>query len=121
MAKKDDTRRSGAAHDDEAWISASNPEHAIRVRSLTAYLHGGGALKEVRLVQGEDRRWIIYVRMTSRPGEHRVNMFKSDQPKTYRDVDLALGTIRDDFGYYGPVILTTELTAETANRPEAKA
>ena len=107
MAKKDDTR----AADDEVWIAASNPEHAIRVRSLTAYLQGGGALKDVRLLQGEDRRWTIYVRMAHRPGEHRVNMFKSDQPKTYRDVDLALATIRDDFGYYGPVTLITELTA----------
>ena len=121
MAKKDDTRRAAAAHDDEAWISASNPEHAIRVRSLTAYLQGGGALKDVRLVQGEDRRWTIYVRLAHRPGEHRVNMFKSDQPKTYRDVDLALGTIRDDFGYYGPVTLVTELTAETADRAAPKA
>lgn len=110
MAKKDDARRGADPKADETWIAASNPEHAIRVRSLTSYLQGGGALKDVRLVQGEDRRWTIFVRMAGRPGEHRVNMFKSDQPKTYRDLDLALATIRDDFGYYGAVILTTELT-----------
>ena len=80
------------------------------MRSLTAYLQNGGGLKDVRLVQGEDRRWTIYVRLNGRPGEHRVNMFKSDQAKTYRDVDLALACVRDDFGYYGAVTLVTELT-----------
>lgn len=105
------------------WIAAHNPEHAIRVRSLTAYLQNGGGLKDVRLVQGEDRRWTIFVRLSSRAGEHRVNMFKSDKPKTYRDVDLALACVRDDFGYYGPVTLITELTADTggAKDPEPKA
>ena len=50
-------------------------------------------------------------------------MFKSDKPKTYRDVDLALACVREDFGYYGPVTLITELTADTgaAEGPEPKA
>lgn len=117
MPKKDDKRLSPPARDDEAWVVAGNPEHAIRVRSLTAYLQNGGTLKDVRLVQGVDRRWTIYVRMTGRPGEHRVNMFKSDQPKTYRDVDLALGCVQDDFGYFGPVTLVTELTGPCAPAP----
>ncbi len=111
LPKKDDKRATPAGRDDEVWIAAHNPEHAIRVRSLTAYLQNGGGLKDVRLVQGEDRRWTIFVRLSSRPGEHRVNMFKSDKPKTYRDVDLALACVREDFGYYGPVTLVTELTA----------
>lgn len=113
MAKKDDPRRGADPKADEVWIAASNPEHAIRVRSLTAYLQGGGALKDVRLVQGEDRRWTIYVRLTGRPGEHRVNMFKSDQPKTYRDVALAVACVQDDFGWFGPITLVTDLTAPT--------
>ena len=119
MPTKDDKRATpkGAAETDradEAWIAAGNPEHAIRVRSLTSYLQNGGSLKDVRLVQGEDRRWTIYVRLTGRPGEHRVNMFKSDQPKTYRDVDLALACVRDDFGYFGSITLVTELTPPPA-------
>jgi len=114
LPKKDDKRSAPPGRDDEAWIAASNPEHAIRVRSLAAYLQNGGSLKDVRLVQGEDRRWTIYVRMNGRPGEHRVNMFKSDHPKTYRDVDLALACVQEDFGYFGPVTLVTELSAPPA-------
>ena len=117
MPTKDDKRATpkGAAETDradEAWIAAGNPEHAIRVRSLTAYLQNGGALKDVRLVQGEDRLWTIYVRLVGRPGEHRVNMFKSDQAKTYRDVDLAVAFVQDDFGYFGPITLVPGLTAD---------
>ena len=114
LPKKDDNRPASPDRHDEVWIAAGNPEHAIRVRSLTSYLQNGGSLKDVRLVQGEDRRWTIYVRLTGRPGEHRVNMFKSDQPKTYRDVDLALACVRDDFGYFGSITLVTELTPPPA-------
>ena len=93
---------------EEAWIVGSNPEQAIRMRSLSVYLTNGGALKDVRLVEGEDERWTMWVRLINRPGEYRLNLFKSDQPKTYRDVDLAIATVRDDFGYYGSITLATE-------------
>ena len=93
---------------EEAWIVGSNPEQAIRMRSLSVYLSNGGALKDARLVEGEDERWIMWVRLINRPGEYRLNLFKSDQPKTYRDVDLAIATVRDDFGYYGSITLATE-------------
>ncbi|WP_340647639.1 hypothetical protein [Phenylobacterium sp.] len=78
------------------------------MRSLSVYLSNGGALTDVRLVEGEDERWTMFVRLINRPGEYRLNLFKSDQPKTYRDVDLAIATIRDDFGYYGSITLATE-------------
>ena len=93
---------------EEAWIVGSNPEQAIRMRSLSVYLSNGGALKDVRLVEGDDERWTMWVRLINRPGEYRLNLFKSDQPKTYRDVDLAIATVRDDFGYYGSITLATE-------------
>ena len=93
---------------EEAWIVGSNPEQAIRIRSLSVYLSNGGALKDVRLVEGENERWTMWVRLANRPGEFRLNLFKSDQPKTYRDVDLAIATVRDDFGYYGSITLATE-------------
>ena len=93
---------------EEAWIVGSNPEQAIRMRSLSVYLSNGGGLKDVRLVEGEDERWTMWVRLINRPGEYRLNLFKSDQPKTYRDVDLAIATVRDDFGYYGSITLATE-------------
>lgn len=35
-----------------------------------------------------------------------------DQAKTYRDVDLAVAFVQDDFGYFGPITLVTELTAD---------
>jgi hypothetical protein len=98
---------------EEAWIVGANPEHAIRIRSLSVYLSNGGALKDVRLVEGEDDRWTLWVRLANRPGEFRLNLFKSDQPKTYRDVDLAIATVRDDFGYYGSITLATEKTPAT--------
>ena len=86
----------------------SHADAAIRVRNLNLYLRRGGSLKEVRLIEADDGGWTMWVRLASRPGEYRVNQFKSDQPKTYRDVDLAIATVRDDFGYYGSITLATE-------------
>ena len=83
-------------------------ESLVREIFSSRYLTNGGALKDVRLVEGEDERWTMWVRLINRPGEYRLNLFKSDQPKTYRDVDLAIATIRDDFGYYGSITLATE-------------
>lgn len=108
MSKSLDAPLGDDDRSEEAWIVASNPEHAIRIRSLSVYLTNGGALKDVRLVEGEDDRWTMWVRLIDRSGEYRLNLFKSDQPKTYRDVDLAIATIRDDFGYYGSITLATE-------------
>lgn len=96
------------ARSEEAWIVSSNPELKIRVRSLTLYLHHGGSLKDIRLVEGEDGSWTMWVRLASRPGEYRVNQFKSDQPKTYRDVGLAVACCREDFGYFGAITLSTD-------------
>ncbi|OYW28781.1 MAG: hypothetical protein B7Z44_07125 [Caulobacter sp. 12-67-6] len=48
----DPSDKSGTS--EEAWIVGSNPEQAIRMRSLSVYLSNGGALKDVRLVEGED-------------------------------------------------------------------
>jgi hypothetical protein len=95
-------------HGDEAWIMGSHRDAAIRVRNLTNYLQRGGALKEARLVEGEDGGWTVWVRLASRPGEFRLNIYKSDQPKVYRDVGLAIATCRDDFGYFGPITLSTD-------------
>ena len=79
-------------------MQSSTGDAAIRIRNLSVYLRNGGALKEVRLLEGEDRRYTMWVRLANRGGEFRVNLFRSDQPKTYKDLDLAMATIRDDFG-----------------------
>jgi hypothetical protein len=93
---------------DEAWIMGAHADAAIRVRNLHLYLKRGGALKEVRLVESEDGAWTVWVRLASRAGEYRLNVYKSDQPKIYRDVGLAVAACREDFGYFGPLILSTE-------------
>ncbi|HQR91426.1 MAG TPA: hypothetical protein PLH31_19565, partial [Caulobacter sp.] len=69
----DPSDKSGTS--EEAWIVGSNPEQAIRMRSLSVYLSNGGALKDVRLVEGEDERWTMWVRLINRPGEYRLNLF----------------------------------------------
>jgi hypothetical protein len=104
----DESERPAGAPDDEAWIVAANSELKIRVRSLTLYLKRGGALNDIRLVEGEDGIWTLWVRLKNRPGEFRVNQFKSDRPRTYKDVALAIACCREDFGYTGAITLVTE-------------
>jgi len=103
LVKEDDDPR-----EEEAWIMGANPDAAIRVRNLALYLERGGSLKEVRLVESETGGWTVWVRLASRPGEYRLNIYKSDAPKVYRDVGRAIAACRDDFGYYGPITLSTE-------------
>jgi len=93
---------------EDAWVQSSTGDAAIRIRNLSVYLRNGGALKEVRLLEGEDRRYTMWVRLANRSGEFRVNLFRSDQPKTYKDLDLAMATIRDDFGFFGAVAVATD-------------
>jgi len=93
---------------DEAWIMGSHADAAIRVRNLNLYLRRGGSLKEVRLIEADDGGWTMWVRLASRPGEFRLNIYKSDAPKVYRDVSLAIACCREDFGYFGPITLSTD-------------
>jgi hypothetical protein len=94
--------------DGETWIVAANAEMKIRLRSLTLYLQRGGALNDVRLIEGADATWTMWVRLKDRPGEFRLNRFQSEHPKTYKDVALAVACCRRDFGYQGPITLITE-------------
>jgi len=93
---------------DEAWVRTADGERSVRLRSLSHYIKKGGALTEARLIEGADGLWTIWFRLSDRPGEFRLNQFDYDQPKTYKDVALAIATIRDDFGYYGALSLSTE-------------
>ncbi|MDZ4374942.1 MAG: hypothetical protein U1C74_26480 [Phenylobacterium sp.] len=97
-----------ADRSEEAWIRTSNSDESIRIRSLTMILQRGAALTEARLIELEDQTWTIWFRLSDRPGEFRLNLAKFDQPKTYKDVALAIATIRDDFGYLGTIFLSTE-------------
>ena len=97
-----------ATRSDEAWIMGSHADAAIRVRNLNIYLKQGGSLKDVRLIEAQDGGWTVWVRLANRPGEYRLNIYKSDAPKIYRDVALAIDACREDFGYFGPITLSTD-------------
>ena len=93
---------------EEAWVIGANPELAIRARNVSMYLERGGSLKEVRLTESEHGDWSVWLRLAGRSGEHRLAMFKSDEPRVYRDVARAIAMCRDDFGYFGPITLSTD-------------
>jgi hypothetical protein len=93
---------------DEAWIRTAGGDTSIRVRSLSNYLAKGGALLDARLVENPDGVWSIWLRLADRTGEFRLNHFHSDEPKTYLDLNLAINALREDFGYFGAITLTTD-------------
>ncbi len=104
-------RGAGPSEDDrsdEAWIRVGDGERSIRLRSLSQHLKRGGLLTEVRLIEGSDGLWTIWFRLSDRNGEFRLNQFDADLPKAYKDVALALATIRSDFGFYGVIPCSTE-------------
>jgi hypothetical protein len=105
--------------DDETWVVAATGEHKIRLRSLTLYLERGGALTDVRLVEGEEGAWTLWVRLKERSGEFRINQFASDQAKTYKDVARAVETCRRDFLYGGPITLVTDKVARGSDEAPA--
>ena len=120
----DKTGEGAEADEGETWIVAANSEMKIRLRSLTLYLQRGGALNDIRLIEGADGTWTMWVRLKDRPGEFRLNRFQSEHPKTYKDVALAVASCRRDFHYQGPITLITEripggpdgVAAKTADR-----
>jgi len=93
---------------EEAWVREASGERAIRLRNLNTIMRRGVTVIEARLIEREDARWSIWIRVSDRPGEHRVNLGKSDDPKLFSDVALAIATVREDFGYRGPIVLSTE-------------
>ena len=108
MASKEPWGAPGDERPDEVWLRTAGGEMSIRLRSLSNYLERGGMLAEVRLVQDVEGIWSMWVRLADRPGEFRVNQFHTDAPKTYKDVALAHATIREDLGYVGPIVLSTD-------------
>ena len=72
---------------EEAWVIATNPDFPIRARNVNWFLERGGSIKEVRLTESETGEWSVWLRLAGRSGEHRLAMFKSDEPRLYRDGD----------------------------------
>jgi len=93
---------------DEAWLRLADGERSVRLRSLSQYLKRGEAVTEVRLIEGADGLYTIWVRLSERPGEFRVNQYDVDEPKTYKDLNLAIAAIREDFAYLGTIALSTD-------------
>jgi len=92
----------------EAWIRLGNGELAVRLRNLQDILKRGAQVTDARLVEDADENWTIWVRLSDRQGEFRINQVRDDRPKTYRDVGLAIETIWNDFGYMGTITLASE-------------
>jgi hypothetical protein len=92
----------------EAWIRLGNGELALRLRNLQDILKRGATVTDARLVEDADENWSIWLRLSDRQGEFRVNQVRVDQPKTYRDVGLAIETVWNDFDYMGTITLSSE-------------
>ncbi len=79
----------------------------MRVRSVTRYLQKSGRLIHARLVEDVDGIYSLGLRLGDRPGEFRLNHFHADAPKTFKDVALAVASLRSDFGCYTEMAMTT--------------
>ena len=99
---------------DETWVRAAGGETSIRLRSLSHYLDKGGAITDARLVEDADGTFSVWVRLGDRPGEFRLNQFQNDKPKTYRDLNLAVATLRNELGFHGSIVLQTDRRASPA-------
>ncbi len=103
MAGTGDTSRN------EIWFQNIGPDRAIRVRTLSQLLERGASIIEARLTEGEDGLWGMTIRLSDRPGELQLNLYKSASPKRYKAVALAVGALRNEYRYRGPIILTTDI------------
>jgi hypothetical protein len=95
---------------EEAWIRGGNDEQSIRVRNLRALQARGVAVTEARLVEHQNETWGIWMRLSDRGGEFRLNHAKFDEAKTYKDVALAINAIRQEFAYFGTIAISTDRT-----------
>jgi hypothetical protein len=99
---------------EEAWVRTADGERAIRLRRVTHYLRQGVTLTDVRLTEGEDGLFSIRLRMSDRAGEFQLYKQDVAEPRLYKDLGLAVATIRKDFGYLGTITLSTDRRPETA-------
>lgn len=94
--------------DGDAWIRLPGGEAAIRIRSLDRYLAKGGQLTAARLVEDVEGLHTVWVRLADRPGEYRINQYHADVAKVFKDPSFAIAALRNDFHYYGDIILATD-------------
>ena len=64
-------------------------------------------------IEDAEGTYSVFIRLADRPGEFCVNQFQYDKPKTYRDLNLAIATLRNEFGYYGTIGVQTDRRASS--------
>jgi hypothetical protein len=106
-----DSKQSAGPADEngeETWVRLADGDHAVRLRALNAYIEKGGAVLEARLTEDEHGLWTIRLRLDGKKGEFIVNRFDSDNPRTYKDVGLAIASIYKDLRYRGAIVVSSE-------------
>ena len=88
---------------------SADGEWGLRSGLLLKILARGGAVSEARLIEDEDGCWTIRLRLIGEKREYLVNKHESDVPKLYKDVGLAIDNIRQDLGYRGAIMLSTDM------------
>lgn len=102
------TAVTGVEDSGELWVTGSNPDQQIRIRYLTDLRKRGVTVIGAQLVEQTDETWLMWVRLSDRQGEFRLNLAKVDEPRRFRDVHSAFFSLRDEMDYWGPVTCSTE-------------
>ena len=97
---------------DEAWVRTADGERMIRLRRVTHWLRQGVTISEVRLVEGQDGLFSIWLRMSDRSGEFQLYKQDAAEPRLYKDLGLAVATIRKEFNFLGTIALSTDRRAQ---------
>jgi len=98
----------GVDNSEEMWVAGANADLRIRLRNLTEMRKRGVTVITAQMIEQTDETWTIWVRLSDRPGEFRLNMSRADEPRRYRDVQNAFDALRNDLDYWGPVICLSE-------------
>ena len=73
-------------------------------------------LQSVRLVEGLDQRYTIYIRVLGKPHEYIVTQYQTTEVKRYKDAQLAICRIRAQYGYWGTITVESERFEPTKPR-----
>ncbi len=98
----------GVDESSDFWVTGSNPDQQIRIRHLTDLRKRGVTVIGAQLVEQTDETWLLWLRLSDRQGEFRLNLAKVDEPRRYRDVQSAFDALRNEMDYWGPITCATE-------------
>jgi hypothetical protein len=81
----------------------------------------GGQITCVRLLEELDGRWTTFVTVSWRDEEWSIVYdYLGKAPRRYKSVSLAIAHVRNDYDYFGRVIVDTLRRADTPERPERR-